>query len=341
MNRRLFLRLDLERLTGRARILISIFLLPVLGALYFYFYLAWKYNLKTRFLGISFNLWPICFSLLILAYFLIGAHLIRKYRDTYIKRRIAFLVIYQFVCFYLMGYIFFNFYVGALFMPWPANFMVFKAPLKIVVYYHALFAFVVIPFLIYFFGRGAVCSWFCNYGVHPELFGDCFRDRAPKNDLSIKLELIRYIPFSFVIIVTVLPLINIDPRIYNFKLSEWYAFLVMGLFGSIIGQSVFPLLGGRIYCRYICPLGTCVRALARFTRFKIMTFREKCNRCGLCTKYCQMGIDCMRYVIEGRQIATGRCVGCGICVEKCPAGALKLSFIASRRSLGQKQNKSK
>ncbi len=76
--------------------------------------------------------------------------------------------------------------------------------------------------------------------------------------------------------------------------------------------------GGRTYCNTICPVGTVLAQLARFSWFKVHIDADKCKNCNLCSKNCKSScID-----IENHRVDYTRCVTCGNCLEKCKFGAL-------------------
>ena len=76
--------------------------------------------------------------------------------------------------------------------------------------------------------------------------------------------------------------------------------------------------GGRTYCNTICPVGTFLSLIARFSRFKVYFEPDKCKSCGMCTKNCKA--SCIDF--ETHKVDYSRCVTCGNCVEKCKFGAL-------------------
>ena len=85
--------------------------------------------------------------------------------------------------------------------------------------------------------------------------------------------------------------------------------------------------GGRTYCNTVCPVGTILSFLARFSWFKVRIDGAKCVECGLCTKNCKASaID-----FKNHKIDYGRCVVCGDCIDKCHKGAISLSQPLPRR----------
>ena len=80
--------------------------------------------------------------------------------------------------------------------------------------------------------------------------------------------------------------------------------------------------GGRTYCNTICPVGTILSFLARFSILKIRFDEDKCKNCSMCSKNCKAA--CIDY--KTHTVDYSRCVVCGNCIDKCKFGALKYSF---------------
>ena len=87
---------------------------------------------------------------------------------------------------------------------------------------------------------------------------------------------------------------------------------------SFVVIAVLAWHGGRTYCNTICPVGTTLSFLARFSWLKIRFDVEKCRNCSLCTKNCKA--SCIDY--KNHTVDYSRCVVCGNCLEKCKFGAL-------------------
>ena len=82
--------------------------------------------------------------------------------------------------------------------------------------------------------------------------------------------------------------------------------------------AVLAWRGGRTYCNTICPVGTILAQLARFSWFKVYFDTDKCKSCSLCTKNCKA--SCIDF--ETHKVDYTRCVTCGNCLEKCNFDAL-------------------
>lgn len=76
--------------------------------------------------------------------------------------------------------------------------------------------------------------------------------------------------------------------------------------------------GGRIYCNTICPVGTILGTLSRFSLLHPYIREDACVKCGKCEKNCRSScID-----IKTGSIDTSRCVDCMNCIAVCPTGAM-------------------
>lgn len=75
---------------------------------------------------------------------------------------------------------------------------------------------------------------------------------------------------------------------------------------------------GRTYCNTICPVGTVLGFLSRFSLFHITIDESKCNRCGLCSRKCKAAC------INGKEhfVDYSRCVACMDCIGTCRQGAV-------------------
>ena len=92
--------------------------------------------------------------------------------------------------------------------------------------------------------------------------------------------------------------------------------------------AVLAWRGGRTYCNTICPVGTVLAQLARFSWLKIHFDESKCKNCNLCSKGCKAScID-----VKNHKVDYTRCVTCGNCLEKCNFGALTYSHPKKEKS---------
>lgn len=96
---------------------------------------------------------------------------------------------------------------------------------------------------------------------------------------------------------------------------------------TLVVIAVLAWRGGRTYCNTVCPVGTILSFLARFSWMKVRIDGSKCVNCGLCMKNCKASaID-----FKNHKIDYSRCVVCGDCIDKCNKGAIRLSHSLPRR----------
>lgn len=75
---------------------------------------------------------------------------------------------------------------------------------------------------------------------------------------------------------------------------------------------------GRIWCNTVCPVGTFLGFISRYSLFAPTIDTSKCNGCGLCGKSCKA--SCIN--TKEHKIDTGRCVACMDCMDNCRQGAI-------------------
>lgn len=102
---------------------------------------------------------------------------------------------------------------------------------------------------------------------------------------------------------------------------------------TMIVLIVLAWQNGRTYCNTICPVGTILGVLSRYSLFRIVIDKEKCNSCGLCSRKCKASC------INGNEhsIDYSRCVACMDCVDTCKHNAI--SFTRKRKNADSKLSK--
>ena len=199
---------------------------------------------------------------------------------------------------------------------------------------------IVIPVMVYFYGKRWYCSWVCGCGGLAETLGDPYRQLSDKRLITWKIERwMIYSVFLFAIIMTVFagyhsynevnyPEMSSKDVLFGmsaYNIREWYGFLIGSIFAGVIGTGFYPILGNRAWCRFGCPLAAYMGIVQRFkSRFRITTNGGQCISCGNCSTYCEQGIDVRAYAQKGQNIVRSSCVGCGVCSAVCPRGVLNL-----------------
>jgi ferredoxin len=105
-----------------------------------------------------------------------------------------------------------------------------------------------------------------------------------------------------------------------------FFFLVLILWLSITN--------GRLFCNTVCPVGTLLGLISRFSLYKIRIEKSTCTICGLCDRVCKS--SCMDYK-EGKVDFT-RCVSCYNCLTVCPSDSVKYSYSIGKWSIRQQDS---
>ncbi|MCH5222988.1 MAG: 4Fe-4S binding protein [Muribaculaceae bacterium] len=91
---------------------------------------------------------------------------------------------------------------------------------------------------------------------------------------------------------------------------------------TLIVLAILAWRNGRTYCNSICPVGTTLGFLSRFSLFRPTIELSKCNSCGLCARNCKSAcIDSKAHKID-----YSRCVSCMDCIGKCHKEAIKFTY---------------
>lgn len=218
---------------------------------------------------------------------------------------------------------------------WPLFFYTyFYDPHKIWVIWGVFLTFVLIPLFAIFHGK-RYCSWICGCGGLAETFGDRWRHLAPKGRTSVKWERMNLVVLVLAAGITVMMLLRDmaawlrAPATTGLDLYHLYADIWLV---GILPVTLYPFLGGKVWCRYWCPLAKLMHLFsAAYTRLGVSRFQivanDKCIACMECTRNCQVGIDVMSYALKQQPLdnATSSCIGCGICVSVCPMDVLSFS----------------
>ena len=288
-------------------------------------------------LGSKWTLYGLLYTLAIL---LGGIYVIRKYRhNRYQIARTAVVIFVQIVLAFAVPLILVSlhqpeFYFSYL---WPLKLdylvpgYIFHLPLGFILY-SFLGSLILVPALGIFFGKRWYCSWVCGCGGLANTAGDPFRQLSSKSSAAWKFERIAiHTVLGLCIALTALLFMswgagNQHPQLSKFvyRFQSLYGLVVVALLSGVIGVGLYPLGGTRVWCRYFCPMAAMLGLVQKFGRFRITVKENMCISCGLCSTYCEMGIDVRAYAQANTSFTRASCVGCGLCAEVCPRGVLKL-----------------
>lgn len=107
-----------------------------------------------------------------------------------------------------------------------------------------------------------------------------------------------------------------------YSTDVWIASLPTFLIAIVTFAAIAVLAwrDGRTYCNTICPVGTVLGLVSRFSLLRPTIDTSKCNACGLCGRRCKAScINSKHHAID-----YSRCVACMDCIDTCKHGAIKL-----------------
>lgn len=115
--------------------------------------------------------------------------------------------------------------------------------------------------------------------------------------------------------------------------ADSYAFYTVDVWIKAVGTFIVSLLcfaalavfawrNGRTYCNTICPVGTILGFISKYSLFRPTIDSSKCTQCRLCERNCKAA--CIN--VQDKNIDYSRCVDCMDCIDKCKHGALTYSY---------------
>jgi len=180
-------------------------------------------------------------------------------------------------------------------------------------------------------GKGAYCGWICSCGAMAETLGDEYRTLAPHGPTAKRLEnmgqIILWCAFGAAGLHFAAGHAPSSPAPIADTIWGLYRLLIDVVFAGVLGLGVYFFLGGRIWCRYGCPLAALMHVYTRFSPYRIMANKKRCISCNICTKVCHMGIDVMGYANKGIPMNDSECVRCSACIVNCPMQVLTFGSV--------------
>ncbi len=194
--------------------------------------------------------------------------------------------------------------------------------------------FVIIPFIVMRWGKGAYCGWICSCGALAETLGDTQRHKMPHGPFWNKMNMVGQIFLALSFILLILKILawahvpfakDLFHGIFygGDQAMAWsYVWFVDLLWAGILGVGLYFHFSGRVWCRFACPLASLMHIYSRFGKFAIFADKKKCISCNVCTSVCHQGIDIMNFANKGLPMEDPQCVRCSACVQQCPTGVL-------------------
>jgi len=113
---------------------------------------------------------------------------------------------------------------------------------------------------------------------------------------------------------------------------------VLFSFSFLIMIVLLSIYKGRWYCNTLCPVGTLLGFISRFSIFQIRMDESPCNSCGLCAKECKAG--CIDF--KKKKVDFSRCVACYDCFKACPEDGIGYRYsLLAKGSRKERKEKAK
>lgn len=196
--------------------------------------------------------------------------------------------------------------------------------------------FIVIPIFVRFHGK-RFCTWICGCGGLAETFGDRWRHLSPKGIRAEKWEIVGDIIMFWAFISATVILLLYGGNTQNS--GNWHAayrILVDFWLVAVIPVALYPFFGGKVWCRFWCPLAKYMQILSRWYGTLQISSNEKCISCTQCSTYCEVGVDVMSFAKNQTSFdnRNSSCIHCGICISVCPMEVLSFDNNARTDKVG-------
>jgi len=214
---------------------------------------------------------------------------------------------------------------------YPDQILKFPTPFII---WTVLFGVLLSPLLGVFLGKRWYCSWVCGCGGLANTFGEPWRHLSDKSSTSWRIEkvtihtvlIIALLSTALAVLSAVLPQ-SAEVQRLSSSFRTYYGLVVGMVLSGVVGTGLYPIGGTRVWCRFFCPMAALQGLVQKVGRYRIKVKEDMCISCGLCSTYCEMGIDVRSYAQANQSFTRASCVGCGLCAEVCPRGVLRLENV--------------
>ncbi len=211
----------------------------------------------------------------------------------------------------------------------------------------------IVVILLTLFGGRIYCSTICPLGILQDIVIFLRRKFGAKQRLRFKkaMNFLRYsilgVSLLSVALGTILLLNLLDPyavfgRIgthlyqpsilfihnllsnipfFGIHYVEYSPFSIVGFTfaaGMLFLVVYMANISGRLYCNSICPLGTFLGWISKYSFFKIKFAKSTCTQCGKCQAVCKA--NCID--IKNMEVDETRCISCYNCIPVCEVSSI-------------------
>ena len=199
---------------------------------------------------------------------------------------------------------------------------------------------IVLIVLTLIFGR-AYCSVICPLGIMQDGISHISSMRKGKKARfrwSPEVKWLRYSILALFIIALAAGLTSVSALLAPYSAFGRIATslvrpalptaIIAGVTLLVVG--ILAWIGGRTYCNTVCPVGTVLSFISRFSLLRPVIDADKCRNCRACEHKCKA--SCIN--IDNHEIDYSRCVDCFNCLDSCRFGALKYRMAWNRKACG-------
>jgi len=163
-----------------------------------------------------------------------------------------------------------------------------------------------IPIIVFVFGSSLAINLLDPYSIYGKFAGNYFRPiMVGLNNIAA------FVSDRFKLYA-----------VYGYDLKAFILIPFIITTALFVFVVVMSWIKGRLYCNTVCPVGTLLGYVSKFSLFKIVIKNEECLSCGICAKECRA--NCIDS--DNKTIDTSRCVMCFDCLTNCPTNGIVYDF---------------
>ncbi len=211
----------------------------------------------------------------------------------------------------------------------------------------------IVVILLTLFGGRIYCSTICPLGILQDIVIFLRRKFGAKQRLRFKkaMNVLRYsilgvsvisVAFGSILLLNLLDPYAVFGRIgthlyqpvilfahnllsnISFLGLHYVEYSPFSIIGFIFASGMLFLVvymantSGRLYCNSVCPLGTFLGWLSKYSFFKIKIAKSSCTQCGKCQAVCKA--NCID--IKNMEVDETRCISCYNCIPVCEVSSI-------------------
>lgn len=173
------------------------------------------------------------------------------------------------------------------------------------------------------------CSWFCPFGTFQEILSVVKRKKRKLPSLPwIKFAILAgFLVSAYVAAETVFCRLCPSGSLFAtlpYLLIEGPNLIPVGIWIHLVALILIilvTLLFGKIWCRYLCPLGAIFGGFNKVSALSIKVDSASCTGCKECLRSCPMEIKDVNSIGSSTD-----CIRCGKCIEACSRKAIRFSL---------------